>query len=418
MWILKIRKKFKNYLNDSLLKNSYYLIANTLLTSGSGFFFLIFATRLYSPEDVGLGSALMSASWLIYILSLFGFDTGLIRFIPLEKNNIQRVNSCFTISLLAALVFAVIFILGLHMWSPALIILRENMIYGAAFVLFSISGTLFGLQTNIFVGFRQTKYTSLQAVVSTLRILILPLLVSFGAFGVYSSVSLATALSFLVGNILVSRVILNYKLFPAFNVKIVKEMFHYSLGNYLANMFYYLPIAILPLIVINFLGRENNAYYSIAWGISSMLLMIPFSTSTSLFAEGSFSPGDLRKNVIKSIKFIFIILIPAIIGIFIFGKYVLLLFGKDYAKNALEVLQILSIASIPYAVNMVYIAYKRVKQEILPVICVYGGIMVLTLIGSYISIQSMGLIGVGLSWVLGNGIVAGVVGVKMIIDRK
>jgi O-antigen/teichoic acid export membrane protein len=414
MWIPKNRQDFIKHLNDPLFKNSYYLMATTLFTASSGFFFWILAARLYTVEDVGLGSAIMSAAWLLSILSVLGFDIGLIRYLPEERDKSRMINSCFTMTALVALVLAVVFILGLQIWSPALMILRERTIFGAVFVLFTIVITLFGLQTNVFVAFRQAKYSFIQGSVAMLRVVILPFLVAFGAFGVYLSAGLATAIALLAGNMLILKVLSSYRPVPVINKKMINEMMYYSFGNNVANIFYFLPVAVLPLLVVDVLGEEINAYFYVAWAIASVLLMIPFTTSTSLFAEGSFSPDELRQNVIKSLKFIFVLLVPAIIGIFIFGRYVLLLFGKSYAENAFGVLLILSIASIPHAINVVYVAIKRVKQEVILVIYVYGAVAVLTLIGSCVVIQEMGLIGIGIAWIFGNGIVALIAGVKMI----
>ena len=414
MWIPKNRHDLRKHLNDSLFKNSYYLMANTLFTAGSGFFFWILAARFYTVEEVGLGSAILSASWLLSILSLLGFDIGLVRYLPIEKDKSRMINSCFTITALVSLLLAVVFILGLHIWSPALMILQEYTIFGSGFVLFTIALTLFGLQTNVFVAFRQARYSFTQGFVSMLRIVILPFLVAFGVFGVFLSSGLATAIALLVGNMLILKVLSSYRPIPVINKRMISEMMHYSFGNSVANIFYFLPVAVLPLLVVDVLGEEINAYFYVAWAISSILLMIPFTTSTSLFAEGSFSPDEFRRNVIKSLKFIFILLIPAIMGIFIFGRYVLLLFGEAYAENAFKVLLILSLASIPHAINVVYVAVKRVKKEIMPVIYVYGAVAVLTLIGSCVVIQEMGLIGIGISWIFGNGVVALIAGVKMI----
>jgi len=414
MRISKNVQDFRKHFNEPLFKNSYYLIANTLFTAGAGFFFWIFAARLYTVEAIGLGSAILSATWLLSIISVLGFDIGLIRYLPEEKDKSRMINSCFTMTALASLMLALVFLLGLQIWSPALMILQERTIFGAVFVLLTIAMTLFGLQTNVFVAFRQAKYSFIQGSVAMLRIVILPFSITLGAFGVYLSAGLATAIALLVGNMLILKVFSAYMPVPTINKKMVSEMMHYSFGNNVANIFYFLPVAVLPLLVITVLGEEINAYFYVAWAIASILLMIPVTTSTSLFAEGSFSPDELRQNVIKSLKFIFVLLILGIVGIFILGRYVLLLFGNAYAENAFEVLLILSIASIPHAINVVYVAVKRVKKETMPVIYVYGAVAVLTLIGSCVVIQEMGLIGIGISWIFGNGIVALIVGVKMI----
>jgi len=157
-------------------------------------------------------------------------------------------------------------------------------------------------------------------------------------------------------------------------------------------------------MVVNLLGAEQNAYFFIAWAISGLLLVIPIATSTSLLAEGSYGE-DLRFNVIRAVKFIFLLLLPAVAFIFFFGNYLLLIFGKQYAENSFEVLRVLAVASIPYSLNCVYAYVKRVRKEIKPVIYVYGSLILLTLIGSYLSAQNMRIIGVGIAWVVGNVLV-------------
>ena len=54
-------------------------------------------------------------------------------------------------------------------------------------MLFVVAGSLAALQVNVFVAFRQAKYSFVQALVTALRIAGLPLLVALGAFGVYAS---------------------------------------------------------------------------------------------------------------------------------------------------------------------------------------------------------------------------------------
>lgn len=416
--IPKNRKELRAHLNDPLFKNSYFLMGNTLLSGSAGFFFWIFAARFYSTEDVGLGSAMLSASGLLAMLSVLGLDIALIRYLPGEKDKSGMINSCFTIAAIAALLLAVIFLSGLTIWSPTLMVLSENRIFAFAFVLFTIISSISALQGNVFVAFRQAKYSFAQAVVAVLRIAILPLMIASGAFGIYASSGLAYTLAFILGNVLIMKIYSLYRPAPAIKKSVANDMLHYSFENYIANIFLGLPNFALPLLVVNVLGAEMNAYFYVAWSISLIPLTISLATSRSLLVEGSYSPDELRKNVIKAFKFIFILLIPSILGVFVFGRYLLLLFSKEYAVNSLEVLLILSIASIPYAVIAVYATVKRVQKKIMPVIYAYGAVVGITLAGGYLLMQSMGLIGVGTAWVIGNGVVAGAVGVKSVRKRK
>lgn len=418
LWIPGKRRDLINHINDPLFKNSYYLIINHLLAAGSGFLFWILAARFYTTDEVGLGAALISTMGFLSIFSLLGFDIGLIRYLPEEKDKNGMINSCFTIASVVALMMSLIFILGLNIWSPALIVLGEDQILGSSFILFTIGTTFFLFQTHVFVAFRQVKYSSTQALVSTaMRIVLLPLLVFLGAFGIYISAGLATLIAVLIGNMLIWKVFSEYKPIPVIKWRMIKDMLRYSLGNHIANILYFLPGSVLPLLVVKVLGGENNAYFYVAWATASLLQMIPLAVSKSLLAESSYLPEELRRNVLRSLKFVFILLIPAIIGIFIFGKYILLLFGEMYATNAFDVLLWLSIASAPHAVIVIYVSIKRVKHEVMPIIYLYGGVTAITLIVSYISIEKMGLTGIGISWFIGNVIAAVLIGINLWVQR-
>ena len=410
----KYKQIIRDHLDDPLFKNSYYLFATTLSTAGFGFFFWILAARLYTVEEVGLGSAILSAAWLISSFSSLGFDVGLIKYLPGEKDKSRMINSCFTVTALTSLLLSVLFILSLHIWSPTLMVLQKYTFVKVMFVLYTVSLTLFGLQSRVFVAFRLAKYSFIQGIIGMVRILILPLLVALGAFGVFLSAGLAIIIALIIGNILILKVISRYRPVPVINKRMISDMIYYSFGNNIANILYFLPSAVLPLMVVEVLGKEINAYFFVAWATSTLLIMISYTTSLSLFAEGSLLPDKLRQNVIKSLKFIYIILIPAIIGIFIFGKYILLIYGRLYADNAFDVLLLLSLGTIPHSIIVVYVAIMRVKKDVMPVIIVYGGIAVLTIVGSYIAIQEIGLIGIGISWIFSNGIVALFVIVKLI----
>jgi len=212
---------------------------------------------------------------------------------------------------------------------------------------------------------------------------------------------------------LISRVC-KYRPFPSVKREVINDLFHFSSGNYIARIFEMLPTFVLPIMVVNALGAEKNAYFYIAWQISMLLHAIPRWTSMSLLAECSYNQEEIIWNVRRATKFILILLAVAITGIFLFGKYLLWIFGEEYARNSLDVLLILVLGSVPFAFNVVYASVKRVQKEIKPVIWVYGGIAVITLVGSYLLARSIGIVGVGIAWLMGNIVIAGGVGVKMI----
>ncbi len=77
-------------------------------------------------------------------------------------------------------------------------------------------------------------------------------------------------------------------------------------------------------------------------------------------------------------------------------------------------MSILVLGSVPFAINAVYASAMRVKRRIKPVVGVYGEIAFITIAVSYLLMQKMGLVGVGIAWLLSNILVAGVISVNLI----
>ncbi len=172
IWIPKNRKELKQHLNDPLFKNAYFLMLSSVTSAGSGFFFWLIAARFYSAEEVGLASAIIAAMGFISMLSILGFDIGLIRYLPDERDKREMINSCFTITALIALLLSIIFLCGLNIWSPALLILKDNILFSMIFIIFTAFGSLSVLQANVFVAFREAKYSFIQGLVTVLMVAI------------------------------------------------------------------------------------------------------------------------------------------------------------------------------------------------------------------------------------------------------
>jgi len=147
--------------------------------------------------------------------------------------------------------------------------------------------------------------------------------------------------------------------------------------------------------------------------------IITGAVTTSLFAEGSSNQEvEFHSNLIKSIKLIFFLLIPAILILIIFGDKVLLLFGQTYSENATRLLWLFMIGCIPFTINQIYLTIKRVQIDIKPMIYVNLVVAILVISGSYILMKTNGLIGIGLAWIFGQGIVAAIVCVILILRYR
>ncbi len=76
-------------LRNPLYRNSIFLMLSSTVGAGTGFIFWIIAARLYSTEDVGLSSAIVSVMRLLMLLSFVGLDIGLIRYTFRKKRTVE-----------------------------------------------------------------------------------------------------------------------------------------------------------------------------------------------------------------------------------------------------------------------------------------------------------------------------------------
>ena len=159
-------------------------------------------------------------------------------------------------------------------------------------------------------------------------------------------------------------------------------------------------------MVINLLGAEPNAYFYIAWTISSILFGTPLAISLSLFAEGSHDERQLNQDTMRSLKLTTLLLIPIVLILFFAGDKVLLLFGQAYSENAAGLLRVLAVSALPLSLNYIYFSRKRVEMKMKSVIILAAFIAMATLVLSYFLLPRMGILGVGVAWLSSQGIVA------------
>ena len=183
-------------------------------------------------------------------------------------------------------------------------------------------------------------------------------------------------------------------------------MIHFSLGNYIAELLWFAPLMLFPLMVINILGAETNAYFYIAWVIAQMLFAIPMAVSYSLFAEGSHEESLLQSNTIKSVGLCLLILIPAIVVLLVLGDKLLLFFGRSYSESGATLLRILALSAIPVSINCICLSVMRVKKNTKGVMLVSAFTASLALGSGYILMTKVGLSGVGVGWIAAQTLVA------------
>jgi O-antigen/teichoic acid export membrane protein len=413
-------KTIKTVYNVSIYRNSVYLMVNNVVVQATGFFFWMVAARLYTTEAVGLASAGVTSMTLLATVSTLGLDYSLIRFLPTagDKSR-QMINTCFTVSGLMSIVLALVFMAGLGIWSPALIPIRQHTLFFIIYVISVAVTTLNAFAQQTFIAKRRAGLALTRGLAFGLSRFI-PLIIMAGffqAFGIFTSWGIAVLIAVAISLTSISRIEPGYFPIPVIKKEILTRMVSFSFANYIAALVSMYG-SVLSILVINRLGAEQNAYFYIGWALGYVLFMIPMSLSFSLFAEGSNDQSKLLQQIMRSLKLVMIILVPAIILMLVLGEKLLLLFGKAYSGNTISLLRILAVSALPLAINQIYYSMKRVKMQMKVVISLSLCVAIITLGLAWILLPRMGIEGAGVAFLTSQTIVAVGIITSVILKRK
>lgn len=129
----------KRVRDDSLLRNSLFIMLTSGIGSATGYLYWVIAARTYSASDVGLVSAIISAMTLTSILSILGFGSTIVQNLPHRaagRDWSATVNTALVAASVTSLLGGVVAVTIL-ISSPQFGTMANNTAYLAAF-LFSI----------------------------------------------------------------------------------------------------------------------------------------------------------------------------------------------------------------------------------------------------------------------------------------
>lgn len=391
--------------NSSLYSNAFFLMLNTACTSVLGFIFWYIMARFFSSSDVGIASALNSASGLISSFAGLGLGIGLVRFIPdVKEGAVRLVNSAFTLAGVAALVGSMIYLAGIKYWAPALSFLFKNYWLAGIFILFTVSTVLYGLVDQSFIAARTSSYVLWKNLLAGLLKIPFPVFVfaSLKGFGIFVGFGTAGLIAVAIALFLfLPKVYKGYFPRPTWDSEMLKHVLPFSFTNYLSGFLNNIPSFIYPLMIVNVMSPEYNAYFYMSWMIALVLGVIPGSLAQSLFAEGSHNPlrlggGDGRRALLLSV----LLTIPMAGVITLLGGWILHFFGPAYAQNGTGVLRILVFSIIPLCVNSFYMTVNQIKKRVSLIIGQSAFLAIISIGLGYWMLCKMGIEGIGVAYVI------------------
>lgn len=314
-----------------------------------GLVFWMLAARAMTPEQVGLGAALIAAMALLSMLGLFGIGTLLLerfKFVAVVERWPLFTTGLTTAAAASAIVAAIWIVLSgvahfdgvLGDLSPATLLLLV-MATAVAATCAAFDQAAIGMGASSI----QLRRNILA---SCMRIAFLAVAIALDFKG--GEVILVSWMVGLIGSLLASRI--RRHVLPRSGVT-TRQRWHLVRDHWTAAVSHHgLTLALasgglmLPVVVASTMPAEETAFFSQAWLLADAALAIPYFLTIALFATAhdleAFRPKARRTMVLGMV-----IALVLFGGGALLGRMLLSLFGSQYARESFPLLLILLAAA-------------------------------------------------------------------------
>lgn len=331
-------------INNSLMKNSSYMLLYNVLNMVFPFISGIYVARVLLPSDIGQVSYAQNIVTYFVIFSFLGIPTYGLREASRCKNNKEQLNKLFSelfiINFISTVFFSLIY----------LIIVFSVPLFFAKYRIYLIAGLLIPLNiidfTWLFEGVEDFKFISIRNIV--IKVISFCLLIFFvrGSEDLIAYVFIlvfGTGGSFLI-NVFYGRKVVRFTLRGLEFKKHLKSIMLLVVVNFAIEVYTLIDTTMLGIMC----GNESVAYYSYATKIYKVFLQI-INTLTIVIVprlSESFNRNNIDEfNSIlsKVLNYIILFSFPIIIEIFFEAdKAILFLYGDNYLTSA-NILRVLSL---------------------------------------------------------------------------
>lgn len=380
---------------DPLLRNSMLLMFDSLMSAAFGFSFWILAGRIYSENDVGIASALISSMAFIVLVTRFGLDFSLTRYFSTEDKS-TLLSTSFVTTTLSAISVGFVFLLITRSVYPDLG-LTGSVLDIVLFLSYVCAYSGIATTGAALVANRTAGLFLVQDLFLGLRIPLILVLMPLGFMGIVGSYGTAIVVSLVVALVVLSRS--GIRLTLAVNTDFLRSTFKFSMSNYLASILASLPNLVLPLGILAVLGSSDVAYYYIAYSFAAILLMAPSAIATTLFVEGSH--GRHLHLVFRDSYMLFIsIFLPGGIFFFLGSEWILGFVGASYAIHSISLFRCLVIASFFGGTYSILMSIRRIRTDYRGLIAASSLVFISLVAVAFLLVPSYGLIGIGYAWIM------------------
>ena len=410
---------------ESLFRNSVYIMGTTAVTSLLGFGFWIVAARILSAEEVGRASALVSAMLFVSVFTNLG--VGQVFVSRLASRSAGRDWSLTVttglalvsiVSLLGGAVAAVVL--------PALIPALKEGLPGGVFVLLPLGVAAVACSLTLDFACIAERHAKLAFIRNTVAAVLRVALIGIAAAGPLDGTTWLLAIwvgSFLlIDTFAITRTL--HRLGHRFRLTLegwrqeLGRMRGLIAGHQSINLGAQASTYLLPVLVSAQLGVTENAYFYTTFMLSSALFFIAPAISNALFAEGAHAPEHLGDNLRRAVKYILLLAGPPALVLVVAGPQILGILGPAYSDEGSTLLVILVGAAAFDSVLQLALAVMRVRHQLRQAAIATWLTLIAAIASTWLLLPPLGIEGAGVGWAIGKAMGVAACAIYLIPARQ
>ncbi|MBY4272259.1 lipopolysaccharide biosynthesis protein [Rhodococcus fascians] len=381
----------------NLALNSFAMMFSTIATGGLGLAFWAVAGRLFPVEEVGSASAVIASAVMIATLSNLSLGSMYERFLPTAgvraKSYVLRG-------------YAAVLSLALILGCAFLVVAPVDELFTttteiATFPIFVGVLAVFALQDQTSSGLGFARWAAAKNVFhAVVKLAVLALTYETGrSFTIIAAWAVPAAIAAIVlfrafGKKLGSDP--RYQLAPSLPPR--KELWSYFGSAYGITALGTMAPLMIPIIVVSTLGPEQNAYFSLTWSIVSAIYVLIGVLVGPFVAEAAAHPEQFSRLAKRFIGLLCIVAIGGSFFLAVVAPFGLGIVGPDYRENGTIIVHLAAVTIPLSVVGALYDGLARVRRRMRLAVLVQIAATIIIVTGSLTLSPSLGIAGIGWSY--------------------
>ena len=175
--------------------------------------------------------------------------------------------------------------------------------------------------------------------------------------------------------------------------------------NYVSLLLVQAATFALPLIVLVEVTPSENAAFYVAWGIATVIFLIPHTLGQVLLVEGGKGGATLSHQVRLALELALLIMIGLTVLTFVGSDLVTSIYGAAY-EPAAEILPTMVGAGIAWAITSIFLTKARVQEDASAIVAIAVTMAVAILVPALLLTGEDGIEGAARAWLIGQVVAA------------